>query len=124
MCGFGDAVLLKSTVDGVPREQRLRAQRFVSLLAEVAGEARSIEPFDASVVSNLNVFDHVATSNNYPGSLMAAYERKFGGLAIVSVVLPFSLTEDFGVRVGAGCTHERPIPIESMQVSVADTRVL
>ena len=74
MRGFGDAVLLESAVDGVAGELRLGAQRLIGLLAEVAGEAGPVEPFDAGVVADFNVLDEVAFGDDDAGAFVAADE--------------------------------------------------
>jgi hypothetical protein len=55
--GFGDAVLLEGAVDGVAGEEGLGAQWLVGLLAEVAGEAGAVEPFDAGVIADFDIVD-------------------------------------------------------------------
>lgn len=42
--GLSDGVLLEGTVDRVAREEGVGAERLVSLLAEVAGKARAVQP--------------------------------------------------------------------------------
>jgi len=90
---FGNAVLLKRAVDGVAREKRLGAERLVGLLAETAGEAGSVEPFDTCVVADFNVIDQIAFRNYDARTLVAADERELGRLAELSVTCEFLLLE-------------------------------
>jgi hypothetical protein len=55
--GLSNAVLLEGTVDGVAGKKGLGAQWLISLLAEVAGEAGAVKPFDTGLVANLDVVD-------------------------------------------------------------------
>lgn len=48
---LGDAVLLERAVDGVTRQQCLRAERLVGLLAEIASQAGAIDPLHPDVVT-------------------------------------------------------------------------
>jgi len=72
---FGDAVLLESAVDSVSRELGFRAERLIRGLAEVAGQAGAVQPFDASVIADLDVFDEIADGNDDTGTLVATDER-------------------------------------------------
>lgn len=80
MCSFGDAVLLEGSVYGVSRELRLGTERLVGLLAKVTGETGSIEPFDAGILANLNVFDQLTAGYNNSCSFVATNQGKLGGL--------------------------------------------
>jgi len=96
--GLGDAVLLEGPVDGVAGEQGVGAQRLVRLLAELAGQARAVEPLDAGVVADLDVLDELALGDDDARALVAADKRHLGG--------------------------QRPVALHGVQVGVADARVL
>ena len=116
MCCLGNAVLLEGTVDGVAGEESLRAEWFIGCLAEVALQARAIDPLDTGVVSamdcvsfcstrsactmllQLPVLDETAHSNDNTSTLVSTDEWKFGG--------------------------EWPVTIHGVQVGVADAGVL
>ena len=53
VCCLGNAVLLEGAIDGVARQEGLAAQRFVRGLAEVARQARSVNPLDTSIVATV-----------------------------------------------------------------------
>jgi hypothetical protein len=74
-----DAILLECAIDGIARQKRLGAERFVCLLAEVALQARAIDPLHTSVIADLNVLDQVPYSDNNAGTFVAADEWKFRG---------------------------------------------
>jgi len=82
---FGDAVLLERAVDGVAREKGLGAQRLVGRLAEVAGEARAVEPFYPRVVADVDVVDEIAFGDDDACAFVAADEGELGGQRPVSV---------------------------------------
>lgn len=75
-----NGVLLEGTVDGVSGEKRLGAQRLVGCLAEVAGQAGTVQPFDTSMVTNLDIGDEVTNSYNYTGTFVATDEGELGSL--------------------------------------------
>ena len=56
---------------GVKLKEEMVADRLIRLLAEVARQTGSIDPFDASVVANFNVFDELSASYNNASTLMA-----------------------------------------------------
>ena len=72
---LSDGVLLESAIDCVTREKSLCAERFVGLLAEVAGKASSVDPFDTSVVANLDIVDKFTLSDDNTGTLVATNKR-------------------------------------------------
>lgn len=45
---------------------------FVGLLAEIAGQARAVDPLDANMVAKLNVLDEVAFRDYDAGTLVTA----------------------------------------------------
>lgn len=67
------------------------------MLAEIAGEAGAVEPLDAGVFSNLDVFYQFTASYDDTGTFVAADEREFGG--------------------------DRPVSIDGVEVGVADAGV-
>lgn len=103
--GFADGVLLEGAVDGVAGEEGFGAERFVGLLAEVAGEAGAVEPLgggrsasagvvrggfmdrylDTGVVSDLNVLDQFPACYDDAGTFVAADKGKLGGQRPVTV---------------------------------------
>lgn len=114
MGSLGNTVLLESAIDGIAGQSRLGAKWFVHLLAEVTGQARTVEPLsasgsqlsplrrsrqtanlDASVVSDLDVFHKLTTGDDDTGSLMASYQGKLGFQGPVSV---------YGVKVSMADT--------------------
>jgi len=70
------------------------AHGFVGLLAEVARQARAVDPLDADVVAELDVGDEVALRDDHAGALVPAHQRQLGG--------------------------QRPVAVHRVQVGVAD----
>ena len=50
------------------------------MLAKVASKAGSVNPFDTSVVANLDVINEIALGNNNTGTLVTTDKRQLGGL--------------------------------------------
>jgi hypothetical protein len=75
VCGFGNAVLLESAVNSVTRKEGLGAQWLVGRLAELAGQAGSVEPLDTGVVANLDVVDELALGDYDTGTLVTSDKR-------------------------------------------------
>jgi hypothetical protein len=50
------------------------------LLAEIAGEAGSVEPFDTGMVTNFDVLDELADGDDDTGTFVASNEGQLGGL--------------------------------------------
>jgi hypothetical protein len=75
VCSFGNAVLLESAVDSVTRKEGLGAQWLVGRLAELAGQAGSVEPLDTGVVANLDVVDELALGDYDTCTLVASDKR-------------------------------------------------
>jgi hypothetical protein len=44
-------------------------------LTEVTGQAGTVQPFDTSVITNLDVIDEIAFGDNDTGTFMATNER-------------------------------------------------
>ena len=115
---LGDAILLEGAVDSVAREQGLRAQWLVGLLAEVTLQARSVDPLHTGVVAtesvsarcdisdaqvtaddlHLDVMDQITLGYNNTSSLVASHKGKFG--------------------------WQRPVTVYGVQVCVAHTGIL
>ena len=91
MSRFGNAVLLKGAVDSVAREKWLGAERLISLLAEAAGKAGPVEPFNTRIVADFDVIDEVAFCDYDAGAFVASDERQLsslaGALAICRVIV-------------------------------------
>ena len=116
--GLRDGVLLERAVDGVAREERVRAELLaesaktvvdpplrttyglVGLLAEVAGQARAVDPLDADVVAELDVLDEVAFRDDDARAFVPAHERELGGQRPVAVYR-------VQVRVADACPNVR-----------------
>lgn len=96
--GIGDAVLLEGAVDGIARKSGLFAKWLIHLTTEGAVEARAVDPLDADVVADGNIFDEVTAGDDNTGAFVAT---------------------DQGHLSGQG-----PVAQHGVQVSVADTRVL
>jgi hypothetical protein len=43
-------------------------------LAEIAGQARAVEPFDTSIIANFNVLDQFTPCNDYSSAFMSTNE--------------------------------------------------
>jgi hypothetical protein len=66
---------LESAVDSVTRKEGLGAQWLVGRLAELAGQAGSVEPLDTGVVANLDVVDELALGDYDTGTLVTSDKR-------------------------------------------------
>jgi hypothetical protein len=101
--GFGDAVFLEGTVDCVAGEEGLGTQRLVGLLAEVAGEAGSVEPFDTGVVTDFDVVDKLANSDDDTCAFVASNEGELGGLEalLVPSLLSKPYKKQYKLLIGA-----------------------
>jgi hypothetical protein len=66
---------LESAVDSVTRKKGLGAQWLVGRLAELAGQAGSVEPLDTGVVANLDVVDELALGDYDTCTLVASDKR-------------------------------------------------
>jgi hypothetical protein len=70
-------------------------------LTEVALTARAVEPFDTSMVSNLNIFYKLADRNYYTSTLMATYKWFLDGDRPVSLPGVEIRVADCGTRLSA-----------------------
>ena len=75
--GRGDGVLLEGSVDRVAGEFGGQAEGFIGLLAECAGEARVVQPFDTDGFADPGnvIGDELTTGNNDTGTLVTTDER-------------------------------------------------
>jgi len=98
MHSLSSGILLEGAIVSVARENCLGAVGLSTLEAEFAAQARAIQPFNASIVTNLKVGDILALGNNDASAFVATDKRKLG--------------------------VKGPVTVVSVEVSVADTRVL
>jgi hypothetical protein len=76
----------------------LGAQRLVCLHAEVARKARSVDPLDTDVVTNIDLADKLTACNNDTRTFVAANKRKLG--------------------------WKGPVAVQGVEIGVTDTSVL
>lgn len=96
--GLGNGVLLERAVDGVSGEESLGAEGLIRGLAVAAAQARAVEPLDTGVVTDLDVVDKLAASNDNTGTLVATDKGQLG--------------------------VEGPVTHHGVEIGVADTGVL
>lgn len=97
MGGLPDSILLERSIHGVPREFSMSAERVIGLSAELALATRRVEPFDSSVVTNLELMDQGSLGHNHSGAFVSSNKRHLD--------------------------RDGPVAHHSVQVSVANTRV-
>lgn len=76
---LGDGVLLEGSVNSIAGELGLSTKWLVHVLTIGAAETGAIQPLDAGVITNLDILDELATSNDDTSTFMAADKRQFGG---------------------------------------------
>jgi len=99
MTSEGNGVLLEGSINRVARGLRVGASRLLALAADLTVQARVGEPLDSDGVSHLERSRSVVgDGDDATSSLVASDEGKLG--------------------------RSRPVPLERVQIGVADSRVL